>query len=139
MEPIKLNLQNAVELAEALVAERGADFTYEEHFGPTCRYYNMDGSPSCFIGGILYLKGYRMQDMDRLTHHRFDNLGPVCEMVSKGWIVCDSQTEIFLHELQDSQDGGETWGVALETAKRRVNYQEPTPLQPIPTPVEASK
>lgn len=125
MDTIKLTLDEAQRLAREVVAEYGAGYIYQqiadEYGNPGCRYID-NGSCSCLVGHILYRAGVPIGDLEGNNNER--SVDDDSFLVDVG-VDADSRTEHFLSRLQEAQDRGSKWGVALHGAIEAVaSYDE---------------
>lgn len=116
--PDLITKAKALELLEAAVAERGADYVYERigfdsnSTGPSCVYVR-SGCPSCLVGLAMTKAGTPIEQLAEWDT-RFE---------------CDAQSVLLddglatagaaevLTVAQSVQDDGGTWGEALDAAK----------------------
>lgn len=115
----KLTLDKVLPLAEAVVAEKGADFVYEP---PTSDIYDeakcvyvYNGAPSCIVGQILHRLGTpveKMADWDDGGGYSAHALGDT------GLVSMDLDTRSFLESIQHDQDKQVPYGEALTKAKK---------------------
>ena len=122
---IEITLDSVRSGLEALVAEKGEDFVYNKHsegdaYGPSCRYV-WNGEPDCIVGQLLARMGV---PVDRLA--KADGaLGVGTLGVGASILLCDLEEEglvhvddwkicIGLNRVQSRQDGGYTWGEAIQ-------------------------
>lgn len=93
---------------ERAVAERGEGFVYEApdpRLG--CVYYDADFKPSCIVGlAMSYLRPHR-----RLQE------GPAAVSLSG---LADDKARCLADFVQQFQDGGEPWGLALSQGLNEV-------------------
>lgn len=119
-----------LEALEEAVAEKGEDYKYEfpEDADGECVYSTHDGAPSCIVGYVV----------KRLDPELFERLHTAeWEEVDEGerdtpyvfgwWMYTEGQdlderpAHKALIAAQNKQDGGHTWGEALERAKEVLN------------------
>lgn len=123
----------AIELLEAAVAERGADYVYVNPDSPLCLYVHTsypEGSldedpdnavpirtPGCIVGTAFILGG--LIDARRMSHH-LGSISSIAEVLQgrDGIDITHSALEI-LQRAQWAQDAKATWGEALAYAKDR--------------------
>lgn len=118
----ELTFERAVELAEEIIREFGADYVYPvEHKREdpdtgrmTCVYVHEE-KPSCFVGQILFRFGV---STDGLARYEFDG----ASLVANRFVSIDYPTSEFLDELQSSQDSGKTWSASLEDALKLTRH-----------------
>lgn len=108
-QPITITADEARELLQRAVNEKGADYVYPERFN--CRYFNEDGGPSCIVGHVLDYKGLTLDDVPGV-----ENTAALLTIRGDGVIKCDDLTSRALQEAQNVQDCGEPWGYALAEA-----------------------
>jgi hypothetical protein len=122
MTKIRIDTQDALDLLEAQVAKRGADYRYQDEFGDDCQYF-VDGRPGCIIGGIFADLGLTE---DRLIRKVFVDGDP---SVANESFVMNLDLDLMgldvspyavnvLQQAQWSQDSDDTWGQALEHARQ---------------------
>jgi hypothetical protein len=117
---ITLDLEEAKQLVDRAIAEKGADYVYEQVSAPgymldTCAYFNpQTGEPSCIVGHVLAYKGLTLAQAVAGEW----NTGVTARGLKQNYGVLDADaaTLIFLNGAQESQDDGETWGKAREHA-----------------------
>lgn len=127
---LPLTYAEAVAAAEAEIAERGADFTYNPGGGSLCTYVPVtDGRnplnntadmsaripaaaqvTGCLVGQILTRTG-------RMTDIIANSPANVHSLVTDRQLVATPKTDLFLYSLQRHQDDGATDGDALQYAK----------------------
>lgn len=123
--PAPLRYEEAVVLARAVVIDFGADhvdlLSVDED---VCAYVN-DGKPSCIVAQILHRHGVPVTELSKWEGLNGSDMGPSGVRTATGYVlerqptsrlVADHRTAQFLGHLQDLQDGGATWGDALEHA-----------------------
>lgn len=133
---LPLTYSEAVAAAEAEIAERGSDFTYNPGGGSQCTYVPVtDGRnplnntagmsvripaaaqvTGCLVGQII-TRTNRMKDT--IANSRTNVNG----LVINGLLVTTPEARLFLHSLQRFQDAGSTWGDALQDAKARTELR----------------
>jgi hypothetical protein len=115
--PERLSYDRAVELAEQVVDEFGADHIYQEPDGGSC-FYVRDGCPDCLVAHVLTRAGVPVEEMAVLDALMTDALGD--SSVRFNWSVferwAEPQAVRFLADAQDQQDSGASWSYALEHA-----------------------
>lgn len=132
----ELSADQAIELLEAAVATRGAEYNYrftaQEGSGATCLYIR-NGEPSCLVGVALVTEGVPIEVLtyiDEFTHDCENECLEDCTESSIGsiWagqvlrdragLMLSDEARWVLSSAQIYQDTGRTWGEALEAAKR---------------------
>lgn len=119
-----LTYEKALELAEQVVAERGADFVYSD--GDTHCAYVPTTDPryprkadvaaqgasvtGCAVGEVL-------KRADLLTDEVAVSLNGIGDLIRGGFVPATGKAAAFLRHLQGKQDDGYPWGGALEEAK----------------------
>jgi hypothetical protein len=110
----KLTYDEAVELLERAVKDRGKDYTYPaELLGTNCVYFK-NGQPSCIVGYVLSYKGVREEDLDS-----YENGSSVDGLEITG----DHRAAVLLEWVQAYQDQGISWGESVELAVIRANKE----------------
>ena len=114
----KIGKAKALELMAEAVGYMGADYVYPPGVdGAGCRYVHGDEdesgepTPSCIVGHALYLAGLEIPKIAEL-----DQVGTIA---AASYLVpaLTGPAVRVLRAAQDRQDGGATWGKALEAAK----------------------
>lgn len=125
-----LELEQAIEHAEAIVAERGADFVYNPGGNGICTYVPRS-DPRCPVSKIIgdrkvakgadicgCLVGEIITRAGLMTDVIASYRGGVRSLVSEEGLLDVSDTaETFLYDLQRTQDRGANWGDALESVR----------------------
>lgn len=123
MEPIDLSYDKALTLLQGVVAKAGGDFIYrrrrvEETY--SCLYVH-DGEPDCGVGRALHEAGV---PLDRLRAADEDSLSAftlLMQLEDEGVLTCDPLASVLLDHFQSEQDGGMSWGMALQRAINQAN------------------
>lgn len=118
---IVIDLDRAVELLEAEVAEAGADFIYEKDKRdrgdyPVCRYVKND-APSCLVAKALFRAGVPMEVLTGLDFQAEGLSTPIADAVFSDDIELSDDARMAFRKAQDAQDNGDSWGEALISAK----------------------
>lgn len=126
----KLTYAKALELAEQVVTERGADFVYCRNGIGNCAYVPTTdpryprptsaaaegaGITGCAVGEVL-------KRADLLTDEVAMSFNGIAVLVANGFVPATSKAAVFLRQLQNRQDGGNTWGKALEAGKADASF-----------------
>lgn len=110
---------------EAAVAERGADYVYDYGSTPSgnCVYVGSDGTPSCIVGVALSKLGVSVE-----TLKAEGQTGAAGGRTPFNAIAIGSRSDLaalltpaavnVLAAAQFRQDSGESWGEALNAARR---------------------
>jgi hypothetical protein len=109
---LKLNYNEALELLNRVVEEKGADHVYQGK----CVYFH-GGAPACIIGHVMAYKGITPDDLEGNENSM------AALMLDLGE---DQKTRILLSIVQSKQDGGIPWGEAVADAVRYVETWNPT-------------
>lgn len=121
--PIKLGYDEAIELLDRAVKEKGADYIYEhradEASEDACLYF-YDGKPSCIVGHVLAYKGLTGEQAELLD---FEGTG-IFYLQGNGYLDVDERTLKTLARAQQDQDHGNSWGVAVQHAKDGYKFDE---------------
>lgn len=118
--------RRALELLIDVVEAYGENTTYETvpltlggtrvpGSGNACRYQYL-GHPSCLIGHALFRAGATMTSLEMLDRH-----GASARAIpdrAYNLDVSEDASRVF-QAAQNVQDGGDTWGAALENARRK--------------------
>lgn len=96
---------------EAAVAERGENYVYKAPLDGDCVYVDQDGNPSCLIGAAI-----AKIDPSLLPEWGdFANDGGAA--ATFGHVLSTHRLALAADQAQNTQDGGGTWGDALENYK----------------------
>jgi hypothetical protein len=122
-----IDRETAIQLLERVVAERGADFTYEPMYvqggGSAACLYVRDGAPSCGIGLALSYLGLTPEQLSELD--AINNTGGETDIHQLGvqrkladfGIRLEEDALYVLSGFQQKQDRSAEYGVALQAAK----------------------
>lgn len=116
---MKITYDQALELAQRCVDEKGEDYVYVDPDGVSsitgeaqCVYWDVDKSiPSCIVGHALYYAGISAEKL------AINNTAPASEF---GEFFADEDTQTLMCQMQYYQDNGTPWGKAVATAKESV-------------------
>lgn len=130
----KYTLEETKELLDEIVAEVGAEYTYEyptyigeygaEETAVEGVYTTQDGKPSCIVGALL--GKVSPEDLKRL--HEYEWRGYEPDVISATYLMDSNdigvclgdyfEEEVFpmINSVQIRQDLGNPWGVAVGTA-----------------------
>lgn len=121
MPEIEITKDEARTLLAEVVAEKGRDYVYPRaNSGDGCVYFESDGSPSCIVGHVLAKKGATLAQLEDLAL----NGHAVETLFHEGIVLADHATRGALTRAQDIQDGGSTWGTALNAANHVFDHPE---------------
>jgi hypothetical protein len=123
--PIKLTFEEANDLLDRAIAERGAKHVVNILPGQdSCAYFDpTTEKPSCGIGQILFYKGLRYQHLVSPLGGDNRNTGyNVSDLVEGGVLECDEETTSLLEQFQILQDDQVSWGNAVTTARSRLEF-----------------
>jgi len=123
-----LTLEKVISLAEQAVQEKGSDFIYKQmecsvkdeddlfSVQTTCAYVHEDDVPGCLVGNILVRHGVQPSKFEELGINVDTGSDEALRtLISSGVIVGVSESASeFLELVQRHQDGGFTWGYAVE-------------------------
>lgn len=121
---IKIGYEQARDLLELAVAERGTDYIYQkpqvssddcDDLFSTCAYFTQGGQPSCMVGDMLSRLGVTKETLDEAEGEN-NNLVGVVALWYTGLIECDWPTLVLLWKAQQYQDEEEPWGISLKSA-----------------------
>ena len=132
----KYTVEQTLAWLDKAVEDRGADFHYRKAFGrpepvwqndtqlderdnrpvSDCRYvefdqFDMPTVPGCIVGLVCHYAGVPMVQL-----RRYEGSTAIHAVVSFGF---DTDSRAVLSAAQTAQDGGKTWGEAVEAAKAK--------------------
>jgi len=123
---VKIDREQAVALLERAVFEKGADYVYQQRSalnGPSCVYVDTDtGAPSCIIGHLVsYVAPETLLGIAQWERSQESTYTGTDVRELKNQLVdhveFDYEALYLLRSVQTAQDGGMTWGQAVERAK----------------------
>jgi hypothetical protein len=117
MRKISGGTSEVLDLLTKIVSEQGEDFIYQPLPGTDgqCQYVHGD-QPRCLVGHVLFRLGVPLDALRELDDGTGANIG----VVDLAWALnldMPAEAQNALSAAQDRQDGGETWGVALQAAR----------------------
>jgi hypothetical protein len=96
------------------VEEKGADYVYPDEqktpkgqLGDDLCMYVHDGAPSCIVGHVLHYAGVELEKFEPWEGSR-------AEIVGEALTEWHPSVLKALGAAQEAQDGGKTWGKALD-------------------------
>jgi hypothetical protein len=107
-----LTYDRALELLREVIFEKGEDFVYEA-VGPDeeCLYVH-DGRPACIVGHVLVRAGVSLAELVEV-----ETCTPMDTHRGPAFLTwADEHARRLLTRVQDGQDNGKPWGVALDVA-----------------------
>lgn len=123
MDRIAIGFDEAQRTASEVIAEYGAEYRYEqvaiEGDDPACVYVDA-GAPSCLVGHILHRLGV---PLGRLEDNNNTGVGDRRFLTEVG-VQADDRVAYFLEQIQEEQDSGLPWGLALQVAIERGEDRE---------------
>ena len=124
---MQLTYTEALELANAAVAEMGEGYIYINPMGEVagdtpepidCVYFDeITGLPSCIVGRVLAAKGITESNIG--PHKGSYSTWVIEHLEGKGIITVDSAAKDFLDRIQYDQDRGKPWGDAIADAVKK--------------------
>lgn len=142
---MKITMKKALALMEQAVEERGREWTFPINAVPMgCFYVVTDevwedaserceetarepesalngmgkGSPACLVGlALSYLHDVTVDRVMR--ENNYDNIGALSSWLESSGVELTDKARAVFESAQDAQDGGDSWGHALEAAKAR--------------------
>lgn len=115
---IEITHQSVVDGLSAIVAECGEDFVYPSRGGECVYVYN--GKPDCIVGRFLASVGVPVERLAKADTVDLDGsiaAGDLLERLQQEGIAsADRFARNILQVVQVKQDGGHTWGEALDMA-----------------------
>ncbi len=140
--PVLITYADAVARVEK-VAEGREDYVNAESNGEggfkTCRYLNKDRSPSCIVGQAFHAEIIEA-GLDYTDAMNRRAVGQLIQQVLAGRVQVTHKALRFLENVQGSQDGGATWGNAIDSAKSYIEEADVNPYltmndtDPVPEP-----
>lgn len=125
---IEIDGPRALELLQAAVDEKGADYVYPTGEYETCSYAR-DDSPSCLVGHAVHCAGVTIDalhcmDVDTIEDDEGNQLDASSEIQNipterYGFRLMPGAVRAF-QEAQQKQDSGIPWGEALLYAREAV-------------------
>lgn len=139
-----LTYEQVLDELRAIVAEKGADYTYPKvdvadgDYGVKqgqCVYFDpKDGAPSCIVGHWFALHDVDLSDEDEGLYGDLNTGMNVTEIFKENdWVVpftVDGNALTLLEVVQRQQDLGDPWGDALQLAVAWVERKEGNPWMP---------
>lgn len=117
---MKITYEDVVEQVAKIVAEKGRDHVYANKNDKGDCFYFRDEAPSCVVGHWVHALG--IEEFESAVKFK-ESSGPfpAGELVTAAWdkgidIEIDEAALMFLSNMQSLQDGGWTWGAALDFA-----------------------
>jgi len=130
-QPIVITRDGVIAGLGDLVEEYGDDYIYPR-YEERCVYV-FEGEPDCMVGKFLANKGVpveRLKEADangdiwgNITGASAVEL--VGQLENEGIITISSEARKALQYAQIAQDGGETWGAALQEVIRHLDPEAP--------------
>lgn len=118
-----IEADQALDLVRQVVEKAGPNYTYEAPKGLGCSYLQpISRKPSCLIGQALVKAGVPVGTLEWLDR----NVGSIYNLPTRGGgdaalpggtVLTQGALDVF-SGAQTVQDKGDTWGDALEAAKR---------------------
>ena len=114
---IELTYDEALDLLNQAVDERGTDYIYNK---PTdakfCQYFHGQ-EPGCIVGWVLAKKGLTPDDLEDVSQYgqRYADESAL-HLAEAGIFVADDRTVTLLERVQQLQDDGVQWGAAVADA-----------------------
>lgn len=119
MPMITPTVEQVTATIKAVVEEFGADYVYPYAAAPAdCRYteYDENGptAPSCIAGHVLHRLGVPLDELRQWEGNNIHGL-------QENYINLPAGAYEGLSAAQEAQDGGKTWGEALNIYNERVS------------------
>lgn len=119
-KPIYVSKSDVATGLEAIVAEYGEDFVYQQRdtlSGSRCVYV-WQGEPDCIVGKLLHRLGVPVEQLARGDGKLL--AGALVEHLEElGVISAEDGVSEILDRAQSRQDAGRTWGQSVREALRR--------------------
>lgn len=118
-----IDAETAIRMLEEQVAGH-EDFVYSPPTKnsldePICLYVH-DDTPSCLVGRVLHAAGVTLEELAVLDEQALSAIALGLEPFSSVEVTVSGAS--VLANAQRAQDGGETWGAALEQARRTLAW-----------------
>lgn len=122
-----IDLDKARQMIAAAIEERGEDYVYPRTPGAGCAYvhHTLDGEePGCGVGMALIKAGVPIESFDDLHINTGCGAHSALVALKDAGIIEEFTVEasVYLNSFQESQDSGDTWGVALSDAESSVEH-----------------
>lgn len=112
----KLTATQALNLLRSATLERGYDYKYKEHF-TTCRNVDDKGQPACIVGLSLWRYFEQEGGEQYMLQQQNGTIITVADRFKRAGILdISKRAQLIFSTAQVLQDGGQTWGVALNSA-----------------------
>jgi hypothetical protein len=111
--PELLSYDRTVELLHEVIAEKGENFVYREPGDSDACLYAHGDEPGCLVGQVLFRAGVPMEDIAALDKAASTDVASLAAEFER-WMPRSAVD--LLSDAQNQQDGGATWGYALEFA-----------------------
>lgn len=114
---IELTYERVNELLDEAIAEKGADYVYEDENGSRqdCKYVHHfpgeDPVPGCIAGNVLHRAGVPLGEFNRVESLA---VAPLLDLLG---VRMPDEAVSLLAEIQGRQDKGWTWGLAVDAAR----------------------
>lgn len=130
IEEIVLTTEEVTEHLRAVMAEFGPDHVYDKKGEQIVCYYveyetlgenglrENPQAPGCLVGQILFRAGVPLEALAE-----FDNIGSIEAVIEREYVQVPEACNQALCELQQSQDGGDHWGLAEENYYKRLSLE----------------
>jgi len=118
---IEINIDQAIAGVKAVVAEYGHDHVYTKRLfghGSSRCVYVYEGQPDCLVGKFLAAQGVSVEHLAAGDTGVFGSAAEnLLNYLAQARVLnTDTDTVMFLANLQYEQDKGSEWGVALRRA-----------------------
>lgn len=110
-----ITLSEAIEVIKA-IADENPDFSFEGDNFPDGCSYNDNGQPACIVGHWMVREGITLPDMNTSLNSAVISGRFMSNFLEAQNVRLNYDAKHFLQEVQFKQDGGETWGDAVEAA-----------------------
>lgn len=111
----KLTAAQAINLLTDAVLERGHDYKYSDHFSICVNV--MNGKPACIVGLSLWRYFEQEGGEQHMLKQQNGTIMSVAECLKRAGILdISKKAQLIFSAAQVLQDGGQTWGVALNSA-----------------------
>jgi hypothetical protein len=127
---IEIDKARALQLLEEAVAERGADYVYDDS-DIGCVYVTKDGTPACGVGLALTKAGVPLELLTYIDHNgdgaggknRFEETQidspDLLDYLRQNDVDIDDKAEAVFRRFQFEQDHATPWGEALAEAREQ--------------------